>query len=128
CAYRAMTEPRAHRPALTAKQAANELRSEVRGGRMDPAAVDAVLAAAGQSHGKRRGGPAGLTPREIEVLTLIARGATTRQVAQRLSITPKTAGTHIERIYAKTGASTRSTATLFALQNGLLDTLEPFDL
>jgi hypothetical protein len=36
-----------------------------------------------------------------------------------LSITPKTAETHIERIYAKTGASTRSTATLFAMQHGL---------
>jgi len=73
-------------------------------------------------------GPAGLTPREVEVLSLIARGASTRQVAASLGITPKTAGTHIERIYAKTGASTRSTATLFAMQHGLLDTLDPVDL
>lgn len=63
-----------------------------------------------------------------EVLTLIARGASTRQVAHQLSITPKTAETHIERIYAKTGASTRSTATLFAQQHGLLGTFEPVDL
>ena len=48
--------------------------------------------------------------------------------AQRLAITPKTAETHIERIYAKTGASTRSTATLFAMQHGLLDSLEPLYL
>ena len=128
CAFQAMTEPRSHRPALTAKQASSELRADVRAGRLDADAVDAVLAAAGQSRGKRRTGPAGLTPREIEVLALIARGASTRQVAQRLSITPKTAETHIERIYAKTGASTRSTATLFAMQHGLLDTLEPLDL
>jgi HD-GYP domain-containing protein (c-di-GMP phosphodiesterase class II) len=128
CAFRAMTEPRSHRPALTAKQAATELRADVRAGRLDADAVDAVLAAAGQRHGKRRSGPAGLTPREIEVLTLIARGASTRQVAQHLSITPKTAATHIERLYAKTGATTRSTATLFALQHGLLGTLEPLDL
>jgi HD-GYP domain-containing protein (c-di-GMP phosphodiesterase class II) len=127
CAYRAMTEPRPYRPALTPKQAADELRTDVRMGRLDPAAVDAVLAAAGQRIGKRRSGPAGLTPREIEVLALIARGASTRQVARRLSITPKTAETHIERLYAKTGASTRSTATLFAMQHGLLDTLDPFD-
>ena len=86
-----------------------------------------MLAAAGQSHGKRRSGPAGLTAREVEVLTLIARGASTRQVARQLSITPKTAETHIERIYAKTGASTRSTATLFAIQHGLLDSLEPIN-
>jgi HD-GYP domain-containing protein (c-di-GMP phosphodiesterase class II) len=128
CAFRAMTEPRPHRPALSAKEATAELRSEVRAGRFEPEAVDAVLAAAGRPQGKRRTGPAGLTPREIEVLALIARGASTRQVAQRLSITPKTAETHIERIYAKTGASTRSTATLFAMQHGLLDTLEPLDL
>lgn len=127
CAFRAMTEPRPYRAAMSAKQATAEVRAEVRAGRLDADAVDAVLAAAGQSHGKRRAGPAGLTPREIEVLTLIARGASTRQVAQRLAIRPKTAETHIERIYAKTGASTRSTATLFALQHGLLDSLIPLD-
>jgi HD-GYP domain-containing protein (c-di-GMP phosphodiesterase class II) len=128
CALRAMTEPRAYRPALSPKQATAELCAEVRAGRFDPVAVDAVLSAAGQRRGKRRSGPAGLTPREIEVLALIARGASTRQVAQRLYITPKTVETHIERIYTKTGASTRSTATLFAMQHGLLDTLEPLDL
>jgi HD-GYP domain-containing protein (c-di-GMP phosphodiesterase class II) len=128
CAYHAMTEPRSHRPAMTAKQATVELRGEVRAGRLDPIAVDAVLAGAGQSQGKRRTGPAGLTPREVEVLTLIARSASNRQVAQKLGITAKTAGTHIERIYSKIGASSRSTATLFALQHGLLETLEPVDL
>jgi len=90
--------------------------------------VDAVLAAAGQQPAKRRAGPAGLTPREIEVLTLIARGASTRQAARSLGITVKTTETHIERIYTKTGASTRSTATLFAMRHGLLDTLNPGDL
>jgi len=128
CAYLAMTEPRAHRRALTSKQAVAQLRSDVRAGRLDAAAVDAVLAAAGEAHGKRRSGPAGLTPREVEVLVLIARGASNRQVALELGISPKTAGTYVERIYTKTGASTRSTATLFAMQHGLLDTLEPLDL
>jgi DNA-binding CsgD family transcriptional regulator len=42
-------------------------------------------------------------------------------VAAKLDITPKTAGMHIERIYAKIGASTRATATLFAVGHGLLD-------
>jgi HD-GYP domain-containing protein (c-di-GMP phosphodiesterase class II) len=128
CAYCAMVEPRAHRPPMTAKHAAGGLRDDVRAGRLDATAVDAVLAAAGQRQGKRRVGPSGLTPRELEVLLLIARGASTRQVARELAITPKTAETHIERIYTKTGATTRSTATLFALQNGLLGTLEPLDL
>jgi HD-GYP domain-containing protein (c-di-GMP phosphodiesterase class II) len=126
-ACNAMSEPRPHRPALSPKQIAGELRTQVRSGRLAADAVDAVLAAAGQ-RAKRRAGPAGLTPREIEVLTLIARGASTRQVARALGITPKTAETHIERIYTKTGASTRTTATLFAMQHGLLDSLNPLDL
>ena len=127
CSYRAMTEPRPHRAAMPAADAAAALRADARAGRLDAAAVDAVLASAGHRRGKRRGGPAGLTPREAEVLALIARGASTRQVARRLAITPKTAETHIERIYAKTGASTRATATLFAMQHGLLDSLEPLE-
>ena len=90
--------------------------------------MDAVLTATGQQRARRPGGPAGLTPREIEVLSLIARGASTRQVARTLGITAKTAGTHIERIYTKTGVSTRPTATLFAMQHGLLDSLDPVDL
>ncbi len=128
CAFQAMTEPRAYRPARTPKDAAGELRNEVRAGRLAADAVDAVLAAAGQQRPKRAAGPAGLTPREVEVLTLIARGASNKQVAKALDITPKTAGTHIERIYLKIGASTRSTATLFAMQNGMLDSFTPVDL
>lgn len=124
CSFRAMNEPRAHRAALTVSQAAAALRSEARAGRLDADAVDAVLTAAGTGTRRRVAGPAGLTAREVEVLGLIARGATTNDVARRLGISRKTAGTHIERIYAKTGASSRSTATLFALRNGLLDPLD----
>lgn len=100
----------------------------MRTGRLDGDAVEVVLAAAGQAKGKRRHGPAGLTPREIEVLLLIARGASTRQVAKHLGVSPKTAATHIERIYTKTGATTRSAATLFALRHDLLGDLEPLDV
>jgi len=125
--YHAMTEPRPHRTALGAEDAARELRAEVRAGRIDGEAAHAVLAASGQGRRKRRSGPAGLTPRELEVLTLIARGASNRQVAKTLGITPKTAGTHIERIYTKIGASSRSTAALFAMQHGLVDPLVALD-
>lgn len=83
-----------------------------------------MLAAAGAGRRKRVSGPAGLTAREVEVLILIARGATTSDAARRLGISRKTAGTHIGWIYAKTGASSRATATLFALRNGLLDPLD----
>jgi len=122
-AYHAMIEPRAYRPALSPDAAATELRAEVTSGHLDGDAVDSVLVAAGHKRRKRQSGPAGLTPREIEVLILIARGSSNRDVAQALNITPKTASTHIERIYTKIGASTRSTATLFAVQHGLLDPL-----
>lgn len=124
CAFRSLTEPHSGRPAMTAKQAAAELRADVRAGRLDGEATDAVLAASG-SPSKRRSGPAGLTPREIEVLVMIARGATTNAVAHELGIAKKTAGTHVERIYMKTGSTSRATATLFALRNGLID---PMDL
>lgn len=127
-AYQAMIEPRPYRPALSAKAAADKLCGDVRSGRLAADAVDAVLAAAGQRRSKRRPGPAGLTEREIEVLVLIARGASNKQVAHVLGISAKTAGAHIERIYTKIGASSRSTATLFAMQQGLLEALESVDL
>jgi len=127
-AFQAMTEPRPYRPALTAGAATDALRAEARAGRLATDAVNAVLTAAGVRRAKRRSGPSGLTEREIEVLVLIARGASNKQVARILGITPKTAGTHIERIYTKIGASTRSTATLFAMQQGLIDSLQPVDL
>lgn len=123
--YHTKLEARPHRQALPAAQAAQELRQQARAGRLDPAAVDAVLAAAGHQSRRRLAGPAGLTARELEVLLLLARGASNRQIARALGITPKTAGNHIERIYAKAGITTRAAATLFAMEHGLLTSLEP---
>jgi DNA-binding NarL/FixJ family response regulator len=54
------------------------------------------------------------------VLILLARGASNKEIAARLVITPKTAGNHVEHIYAKTGASGRAMAAMFAVQHGLL--------
>ena len=119
-AYQAMREPRPHRPARSAEEAAAELRAEARAGRLDAEVVEAVLGAAGHRVARRRGGPAGLTPREVEVLRLLARGLSNREIAERLVITPKTVGNHIEHIYAKIDASTRATASLFAVHHGLL--------
>ena len=89
-------------------------------GRLDADAVDAVLAAAGHRRPRRREGPAGLTAREVEVLRLLARGLSNKQIAERLVISPKTAGNHVEHIYTKIGASNRAMAGLFAVQHGLL--------
>jgi HD-GYP domain-containing protein (c-di-GMP phosphodiesterase class II) len=119
-AYQAMREPRPHRPALTADAAAGELRAEVKAGRLDAEAVDAVLGAAGHRVPRRREGPAGLTKREIDVLVLLARGLSNKEIAQELVITPKTAANHVEHIYAKIDASSRAAASLFAVRHGLL--------
>ena len=119
-AYQAMCEPRPHRDDLSPEQAAAELRGEVKAGRMDGDAVEAVLGAAGHRVARRREGPAGLTAREIDVLRLVSRGLSSKEIAARLVISPKTARNHIEHIYAKIGVSTRSGASLFALQHGLL--------
>jgi HD-GYP domain-containing protein (c-di-GMP phosphodiesterase class II) len=119
-AYQAMREPRPHRAAWSADEAAKRLRAEVRSGRLDAGAVDAVLNAAGHRVGRRRERPAGLTAREVEVLCLLARGLSTKQIAAQLGMSPKTAGNHIEHIYSKIDASNRVTASLFAVQHGLL--------
>jgi HD-GYP domain-containing protein (c-di-GMP phosphodiesterase class II) len=119
-AYQAMIEPRPYRPALDAATAAAELRREGHAGRFDRTAAEAVLGAAGHRVRRRREGPAGLTAREAEILRLIAQGTTVKDVAGRLFISPKTVATHIEHIYAKTGATNRATASLFAMRHGLL--------
>jgi DNA-binding NarL/FixJ family response regulator len=115
-----MREPRPYRPARPAQEAAAQLRAEVRAGRLDGAAADAVLQAAGHRLPRRREALAGLTAREVEVLILLARGLSNRQIAERLVITPKTAGNHVEHIYAKIGASSRAAAAMFAVRHGLL--------
>ena len=116
-----MREPRPHRPERTADEAAAELRADVRAGRLDADVVEAVLRRRWPS---RRHGAAKVRqvspPREVEVLRLLARGLSNKEIARQLVISPKTAGNHIEHIYSKIGASTRASASLFAMQHGLL--------
>lgn len=120
--YHAMTEDRAYRPALSVDEAAARVRADAGAGLLDPDVVEAVLQAAGHRTAKqtKRSYPAGLTAREVEVLRLVAQGLTTKQVAERLVITAKTADHHIQHIYAKIGVSTRGAAALFAMQNELV--------
>ena len=119
-AYQAMSEPRPYRSPRPPEEAASELRADVKASRLDGDAVEAVLAAAGHRVPVRRSGPAGLTQREVEVLRLLARGLSNRQIAERLVISPKTVANHVEHVYTKIGASTRAAASLFAMQHGLL--------
>jgi HD-GYP domain-containing protein (c-di-GMP phosphodiesterase class II) len=122
-AYCTWREPRPHRAALSATAVATRLRAEVTAGRLDGNVVEAVLAAAGHPVSRRHSRPAGLSPREIEVLRLIARGLSSREIADRLTLSAKTVRNHTEHIYAKTGAGNRVTASLFAVEHGLLPEL-----
>jgi HD-GYP domain-containing protein (c-di-GMP phosphodiesterase class II)/predicted DNA-binding protein (UPF0251 family) len=121
-AFHAMRESRAHRPALDAPRAADELERDAREGRLDAEAVAAVLGAAGQGSTRppRRELPAGLTVREVEVLRLIARGNSNREAAKALGLSPKTVGHHVQHVYSKIGVSTRAGAAVFAMEHDLL--------
>jgi HD-GYP domain-containing protein (c-di-GMP phosphodiesterase class II) len=122
--YHAMMEPRPHRAAMESARAAGELQAEASAGRLDGDAVNAVLRAAGHRAPARREWPAGLTAREVEVLGLLACGHSNKEVAKRLVVTPKTVSNHVEHIYSKLGVTSRATATLFAIQHGLVGSFE----
>ena len=121
-AFQTARETRPHRAALSDAAAASKLRNAVREGKLCPQAVEAVLASAGQP--TRRDATerlSGLTPREIEVLRLIAAGHTAKEAARRLDISPKTADNHIQSLYSKIGVGTRAAAALYALERGLVE-------
>jgi DNA-binding NarL/FixJ family response regulator len=69
----------------------------------------------------RREWPAGLTDREVEILRLLAGGLTRREMAGRLFLSEHTVRHHLEHIYTKIGVRTRVAATLFAVENDLLN-------
>ncbi len=118
-AYQSMREPRPYRSALPIADAAAEIRAEAAAGLQSSDVVEAVLSAAGHVATRHQDRP-GLTAREVDVLRLVARGMSSRQIADRLVISPKTARNHIEHIYLKIGTSSRATASLFAMRHGLL--------
>ena len=119
--YAALTSDRPHRPAFRDDEAARTLEAEA-ASKLDADAVSCVLAAAGQRAAPLpRRWPADLTDREVEVLRLIARGRSNREVAERLFISPKTVGRHVENLYAKIGVSSRGAAAVFAMEHRLLD-------
>jgi HD-GYP domain-containing protein (c-di-GMP phosphodiesterase class II)/DNA-binding CsgD family transcriptional regulator len=118
--WAALTADRPHRPALSADAACAVIRAEAG---LDRAAVEAVLAADGQlpdATTRTDRWPAGLSDREVEVLRLIARGRSNRDVARLLVLSPKTVGRHVENLYAKIGVRSRAAAALFAMENRLL--------
>jgi HD-GYP domain-containing protein (c-di-GMP phosphodiesterase class II) len=76
--------------------------------------------AAARGKSRQPAWPAGLTNREVEVLRLLTRGLSRRQVAGELFVSEHTVRSHLEHIYAKIGVSTRVAATLFAVEHDLL--------
>ena len=90
----------------------------VRSGSLCPDAVAAVLGAAGHSL-KSPERPSGLTDREVEVLRLVARGLTNKEIASALEISTKTAGHHVQHVLEKLGVTTRAAATMIAMKTGL---------
>lgn len=70
--------------------------------------------------GERAAPAGGLTPREIEVLGLVAAGKTNRQIAGDLVISEKTVARHLSNIFTKVGVSSRAAATAYAYENDLV--------
>jgi HD-GYP domain-containing protein (c-di-GMP phosphodiesterase class II) len=117
--YQALTEERPHRRALAPEAAARVLEAQPG---LDREAVTAVLEAAGQRAGRKRPPwPAALSDREVEVLRLLARGRSMRQIGETLFISASTVHTHVAHIYEKASVTTRAGAALFAMQHGLLE-------
>jgi DNA-binding NarL/FixJ family response regulator len=116
-----MREARSYRPALEASAAEAELLREAKEGRLDPESVDAVLTAAGHLVPTRpTERPAGLTPRELEVLLALARGQSDQAIGDVLGISVKTVGHHVQHIYGKAGVRSRAAATVWAFEHDLL--------
>ena len=63
--------------------------------------------------------PDGLTPREIEVLRLIAGGSSNREIAEALFISFNTVTNHVKSILGKTGSANRTEAAAYAIHRGL---------
>ena len=121
--YTAMREARPYRPAVDPLAAELELLREAQEGRLDPEAVDAVLGAAGHRVAKRpRELPAGLTPRELDVLVALVSGASNQSIGDDLGISAKTVGHHVQHVYKKAGVRSRAAATLWAFENDLVYT------
>lgn len=117
--YQSACEPRPYRKEMTPDSARRRLLGRVQAGELDAAAVEAVLHAAGHRAQRPKVRPDGLTPREVEVLCLVARGASNKEIASTLVISEKTARNHVERTYAKIGVSNRIGASMYALRHGL---------
>jgi HD-GYP domain-containing protein (c-di-GMP phosphodiesterase class II) len=119
-AYVAMTNDRPHRPALSNGAAAAQLHGAVSSGLLCGHAVAAVLEAAGHEPAPVPAPPGGLTEREVDVLVLLARGLTNKQIGGELYVSPRTVQHHVAHIYDKIDRRTRAGAAMFAMEHRLV--------
>jgi DNA-binding NarL/FixJ family response regulator len=115
---------------LTKDAGADEIAAAVRAvhrgeTHLDPAVQARLVAAVLDDAPRRPGdpataGPDDLTPREAEVLRLIARGLSNAEIAAQLVVSGATVKTHINRIFMKTGARDRAQAVRYAFRHGLV--------
>jgi DNA-binding CsgD family transcriptional regulator len=117
--FSALTEVRPYREAYGRPEAATALRDEVRAGRLDADAAEAVVEAAGLPRA-RAAWPNELTDREVDVLRVLARGLSNREIAHELVLSPRTVQAHLSRVYDKIQLRTRSGAAVFAIEHGLV--------
>jgi DNA-binding NarL/FixJ family response regulator len=79
-----------------------------------------IAAAAAPKAAPGAKGAANLSQREIEVLLVLAKGLRNREIAQALVISEKTVERHLENIYNKLDITSRTSAVVYAVQNGLI--------
>jgi HD-GYP domain-containing protein (c-di-GMP phosphodiesterase class II) len=120
-----LTHETPDREAVDVTVALIRLQDDAGGGGLWPEAVSALqqeLGAAGPPQARRKSAaqPAGLTEREVEILRMLARGMSRRQIADELVISQHTVRHHLEHIYAKVGVGTRVAAALFAVEHDLI--------
>jgi DNA-binding CsgD family transcriptional regulator len=85
----------------------------------DALAEALAAAATGAAAARPVGAGHGLTPREVEVLGLVAAGKSDREIAEVLSVSPRTAAHHVANILAKLGVASRAAAAAHAVRHGL---------
>lgn len=119
-AWVALRGSRPWRSAYGESEAARLLKLNVGNGLFDNDVCDAVIAAARGERLVHQPKPSILTARECRILLEISRGASNKQVARLLDISPSTVRTHVESIFRKLECSTRAAATLKALTLGLI--------
>ena len=118
--HHALVSERPYRPAMTPKEASVIMQAEVDAGRLHYDAVAAVSEVVGQRAPKPPPYPVDLSQREVEVLQLVAKALSNKEIAQKLFISAKTVQHHVAHIYEKADVDTRVGAALFAIENNLL--------